>query len=151
MENEGHIVVTAQFKVILKEILEKLRLPAAIYECQKHGPDHQPWFVAKVKFEDELGEHEQYGFRACTKKEAENEAALRAIRHLQDFNNIIIKDVSERELHELKYELKDFKDANEILAESLDMITNELKELKTKMKIGGSEQSESNEDIIMHQ
>ena len=122
MEREGHVVVTAQFKVILKKILKKLRLPAAIYECQKHGPDHQPWFVAKVKFEDELGEHEQYGFRACTKKEAENEAALRAIKHLQDFNNIIIKNVSERELYELKYELEDLKDANEKLTKRLAML-----------------------------
>ena len=151
MENEGYVVVTAQFKVILKEILEKLRLPTAIYECEKHGQDHQPCFVVKVKFVDEFEEHEQYGFQAYTKKEARNETALRVIRHLQNFNNIIIKDVSERELHELKYELKDFKDANEKLAEKLDMITDELKKLKTKMKITESEQSESNEDIFMHQ
>ena len=58
MEDEGHVVVTAQFKVILKEILEKLRLLAASYECEKHGPDHQPCFVAKVKFEDEFGKQE---------------------------------------------------------------------------------------------
>ena len=58
MESEGHVVVTVQFKVILKEILEKLRLPTAVYECKKHGPNHQPCFVAKVKFADEFGEHE---------------------------------------------------------------------------------------------
>ena len=57
--------------------------------------------------------------RHIQKKEAENEAALHVIRHLQNFNNIIIKDVSERELHELKYELKNFKDANEKLVEGL--------------------------------
>ena len=143
--------MTAQFKVIFKEILEKLRLPDAVYECEKYSPDHQPCFVAKVKFADEFGEHEQYRFKAYTKTEAENEAALRVIRHMQDFNNIIIKDVSKRQLHELKYEIKDFKDANEKLAERLDMVTDELKELKTKMKIVESEQSESNEDIFMHQ
>ena len=119
MESEGHVVVTAQFKVILKEILEKLRLPTAIYECEKHGQDHQPCFVAKVKFVDEFEEHEQYRFKAYTKKEAKNEVALHIIRHLQNFNIIIIKDVNERELHELKYELKDFKDANEKLAKGL--------------------------------
>ena len=47
MEDERHVVMTAQFKVILKEILEKLRLPATSYECEQHGPDHQPCFVAR--------------------------------------------------------------------------------------------------------
>ena len=122
MKSEKHVVVTAQFKVILKEILEKLRLPAAVYECEKHGPDYRPCFVAKVKFADELEEHEQYGFKAYIKKETENEAALHVIRHMQNFNNIIIKDVSERELYELTYQLKDFKDANEKLARRLDMV-----------------------------
>ena len=82
MESEGHVVVTAQFKIILKEILKKLRLPAAVYECEKHSLDHQLCFVAKVKFTDEFGKHEQYGSKTYTKKEAENEAALRVIRHL---------------------------------------------------------------------
>ena len=31
------------------------------------------------------------------------------------------------------------------------MVTDELKELKTKMKIDESEQSKSNEDLFMHQ
>ena len=82
MEDEGHVVVTAQFKVILKEILEKLMLPAVSYECEKHSSDHQSCFVAKVKFEDKFGKYEQYGFKAYTKKEAENEVALRVMRHL---------------------------------------------------------------------
>ena len=50
-----------------------------------------------------------------TKKEVENEAALHVIRHLQNFNNIIIKDVNGRELYKLKYELENLKDANEKL------------------------------------
>ena len=114
--------MAAQFKIIFKEILKKLRLPAAVYECEKYSPNHQLCFVSKVKFADEFGEHEQYEFKAYTKKEAENEAALHVIRHMQNFNNIIIKDVNERELYELKYELKDFKDANEKLARRLDMV-----------------------------
>ena len=69
-------------------------------------------FCSKDKIANEFGKHEQYGFKAYTKKEVENEAALHVIKHLQDFNNNIIKNVSERKLHELKYELKDFKDAN---------------------------------------
>ena len=68
MKSDRHVVVTAQFKVILKKTLEKLRLPAAVYECEKYSPDHQPCFVAKVKFADEFGEYEQYGFKAYTKE-----------------------------------------------------------------------------------
>ena len=104
MQDEGYVIVTAQFKVILKEILEKLRLSTASYECENRGPKHQPCFVTKIKFEDEFRKHEQYGFKAYTKKEAENEAVLCVINHLQNFNNIIIKDVSQRELYEPKYE-----------------------------------------------
>ena len=139
MEDEEHVVVIVQFKVILKKILEKLRLPATSYKYEKHGPDHRLCFVAKVKFENKFGKHKQYQFKAYTKKEAENEDALHAIRHLQNFYNIIIKDVSERELYKLKYELEDLKIANEKLTERLAMVTDELKELKTKMEIDESE------------
>ena len=131
--------------------MKKLRLPAVSYECEKHDPNHQPCFVGNVKVEDEFRKHEQYGCKSYTKKEAENEAALLVIRHLQNFNNIIIKDVSERKLYELKYELEDLQDANEKLTNRLIIVTNELKELKTKMKINKSEQSKSNEDLFMHQ
>ena len=69
--------MTAQFKVILKKISEKLMLPTVSYECEKHGLDHQPSFLVKVKFEDKFGKQEQYGFKACIKKGVENKAVLR--------------------------------------------------------------------------
>ena len=43
--------------------------------------------------------------------------------------------MSKRKLYELKYELEDLKDANEKLTERLAMVIDELKELKTKMKM----------------
>ena len=44
MRDEDHAIVTAQFKIILKKIPEKLKLSAASYECKKYGLDHQPYF-----------------------------------------------------------------------------------------------------------
>ena len=119
MEDEEHVVVIVQFKVILKKILEKLRLPATSYKYEKHGPDHRLCFVAKVKFENKFGKHKQYQFKAYTKKEAENEDALHVIRHLQNFYNIIIKDMSEKELYETNYELEYLKNTNKRLIEDL--------------------------------
>lgn len=54
MEDESHVVVTIQLKVILKELLEKLRLPTVSYECEKHGPYYQPSFLAKVNLKTNL-------------------------------------------------------------------------------------------------
>ena len=34
-----------------------LILPVASYECEKHGLDHQPSFLTKIKFEDKFGKH----------------------------------------------------------------------------------------------
>ena len=47
---------------------------------------------------------------------------MRVIRHLLNFNNIIVKDARERESYELKYELEDLKDANEKLTKRLAML-----------------------------
>lgn len=52
MASQHPIEVTVSFKIILKEVLEKLNLPPAIYECKKHGPDHDPIFRAFVILDD---------------------------------------------------------------------------------------------------
>ena len=76
MEDDWPIVVTAQFKAILKEILDKLKLSTISYEYERFGLDYQPSFPAKVKFEDKFERHELYRLKAYVKKEDENEAIL---------------------------------------------------------------------------
>ncbi len=95
MEIEVPIVVTIPFKMILKELLEKFRLPPAIYSYEKGCTDHQTSFLVRIDFEDKFERHTEYGYKAYTKKDAENDAALRMIRHFKWFHNVIIKDVNE--------------------------------------------------------
>lgn len=144
MEVDMQIVVDVQFKVVLKEIMEKLRLPPAVYVCEQNGPDHNPSFTCKIIYEDSCGVHEQIGLEANTKKKAENYAALRAIKHLKNIYDVIIKDVNEKELRDVKYELEELKDINDILSSSLAMMTTELEELKNRIRQHEAEQSEHN-------
>lgn len=53
-----------------------MNLQPARYLREKHGQNHQSIFPAKVKCVDKYGRHGQYGFKAHTKKDTENEAAL---------------------------------------------------------------------------
>ncbi|KAF7112900.1 hypothetical protein RHSIM_RhsimUnG0181100 [Rhododendron simsii] len=52
MASQNPVEVTVSFKIILKEVVKKLTLPPAIYECKKHGPDHDPIFIALVILDD---------------------------------------------------------------------------------------------------
>ncbi|KAH7688990.1 Ribonuclease III protein [Dioscorea alata] len=133
MENGRPVVVSVQFKAMLKEILEKLNLPPPRYECEQNGPDHLPNFVVILRFEDKQESHEICGPRAYTKKDAENYASMRVIKHLGQYYDIVVKDINEKELVELKCKLEDLKEAYEELWKSLSETSKELKELKERI------------------
>lgn len=69
----------------------------------------------KLKFEDRFGDYEIYGSQAYIKKEAENDASLCVIRHLQRNYGIVIRDVNKKKLIELKYVIENLKEANDKL------------------------------------
>ncbi|KAH7655706.1 Double-stranded RNA-binding domain-containing protein [Dioscorea alata] len=133
MENGRPVVESTQFKAMLKEILEKLNFPPPRYECERNGPYHLPNFVVIIRFEDKQGGHEICGPHAYTKKDAENDASMRVIKHLGQYYDIVMKDINEEKLVELKYEFKDLKEAYEELWKSLIETSKELKELKERM------------------
>lgn len=64
------VVVTVLYKLILKELLKKLHLLYAIYECKKIGLDYRLIFIVKIIFK-------KYTYR---KKDIENEIVSRVLR-----------------------------------------------------------------------
>lgn len=55
-----------------------------MYECEWNGPSHLTNSIVKISFEGNLRSHEVCGHcgpRACTKKDAENDASIRVIKH----------------------------------------------------------------------
>ena len=93
------VVMTAQFKAQLKKIIEKLKLLSARYGCERFSLNYPPSSAVKIKYEDKLGKHDQYGYKAYMKMKTENDAVLRVIRHLEKYYNVVMKDVNERELY----------------------------------------------------
>ena len=73
---------------------------------------------------------------------------MQVIKHLEKIYNIVIKDVDERELYELKYKLEDLEDANDALWRSLAEVVNEL---KATMKEIDSDKCGSNESLLTNQ
>ena len=120
---------------MLKEILEKLNLPPARYECERFGSDHLPVFVMKIEFEDRLINHTMYSYQAYKKKkEIEKDVSLHVIRHLGKYYDIIVKDVNAKKMLEPRYEIKDIKKTNEVLWKCYIKTIKVLNELKEKMK-----------------
>ena len=76
-------IVTISFKVLLKDLLEKLNLPPASFLYEKYGSDHNPTFVAYTNLDDGYRRHVIYRGKSSTEKEAQQEAVLKAIRHLR--------------------------------------------------------------------
>lgn len=102
MASQHLVEVTGSFKIILKEILEKLTLPPAIFECKKHGLDHDLIFLATVVLDDGHEKNRIFRSKESTKKGAEQVVILLRIEHLKGLCNIVIRDVNYRELDYVK-------------------------------------------------
>lgn len=97
---------------------------------RKIGPDHSPKFISKIKFEDKYGDHLIVGCEANNKNDAESGASFCGIKYFQINYDIIIKDINKKELEELKFAIKDLREANDELWKCHIETVKELNKLK---------------------